>query len=107
MAAHPKKLIVEDIDTSGMVRGLMGSHVPWGDNQSAWPCEIRPAGSADQVLDPDALYTAYMSSGLRALGIIVDADDKFDSRWDKIRQFCNNGGFSHIPRQFPKNGLRV
>ena len=105
MAQHPKQLIVEDNDTRGMVSALMGYHVPWGVNANTWPCEIRPAGSADQVLDPDALYTAYMVSGLQALGIIVDADDKFGSRWAKIKQFCDNGRFSHVPRQMPKNGL--
>jgi hypothetical protein len=39
------------------------------------------------------------------LGVVVDADNKFQSRWDSIRNFCKTANLKGIPRIMPGKGL--
>ena len=41
---------------------------------------------------------------MRALGVIVDADDEFPARWERLKQLC--GEFAgEVPDDLPPNGL--
>ena len=42
--------------------------------------------------------------GLKAIGIIVDADDQFDSRWSSVRERCRKIA-ADFPEELPPEGL--
>jgi len=107
MALRTRFLIVEDRDQQGAVIGLMRHHISWPDKESeGWPAYIEVGNSATEILDLDFLDAKFKSSGLSVLGIMVDADDKFDVRWARIREFCAPR-FKDVPAQLPETGLVV
>jgi hypothetical protein len=44
------------------------------------------------------------SSGLTHLGILVDADDVLENRWEVIRDRCSKA-FPNLPKSFPDTGI--
>jgi len=102
--ANPNHLLVEDRDTLGAVVGLMKQHIPWGNAENEWPTKIEVRHSSDEVLDRRFLKTKLKESGLRALGLIVDADGEFEGRWQNVKAICEQlGGI--CPEQCPEGGL--
>jgi len=102
---HPKHLVVEDNDQKGAVIGLMRHHgVEWPQDENGWPVYIHVGNSAEEVLKRSTLSTRFKESGLQTLGIILDADEEFDARWQRIRAFCDDN-FTRVPPQFPRQGL--
>lgn len=99
-------MLVEDTDQRGAVIGLMRHHIPWPHEPASWPVTIEIKGSSDQVLDFEEIDTRLLGSGLRALGIVFDADDKFDTRWGKLKEFCARR-FNNVPKEFPEGGLII
>jgi hypothetical protein len=59
-------------------------------NGLTWPSKVPPvwleqADGVDQLLTPGLIEAEWKASGLEALGIIVDADNDRDARWQKVR----------------------
>jgi hypothetical protein len=72
-----------------------------------WPSKVPPvwleqADGVDQLLTPGLIEAEWKASGLEALGIIVDADNDRDARWQKVRSRLRAlaSGFGDKP---PKN----
>jgi Protein of unknown function (DUF3226) len=103
---RPKQLVVEDNDQKGAVIGLMRHHgIPWPrEEEAGWPIYIDVGNSAEEVLKKSSLSARLKTSGLSTLGIMLDADDVFDSRWATIRAFCVEN-FTSVPSNFPADGL--
>ncbi len=105
---NPKHLVVEDIDLKGVVIGLMKHFIrPWPEKESEiqrWPVKVSVGGGVDSVLDQEYLETKIRESNLKNLGIVVDADNDFDSKWQRIRKFCRDGGAT-VPQHCPVGGL--
>jgi hypothetical protein len=72
--------------------------------EDGWPVFINIGNSADEILKQAALSARIKSAEVNILGITVDANDKFDARWSRIRSFCN-GFFNAVPQQCPTEGL--
>jgi len=104
MRNNPKILLVEDKDTQGAIIGLMRHHIKWGDNKDEWPVFIESLGSSSEVLNKKGLSVRLKQSGLNTLGLIVDADSDFDSRWNTVRDICSYLGGAP-PETFPEKGL--
>jgi hypothetical protein len=104
MGNNPKLLLVEDMDTKGAIIGLMGHHIKWGDNEDEWPVFIDSLGSSSKVLNKSILNVRLKQSDLNTLGLIVDADSDFDSRWNTVRDICSSLGGAP-PETFPERGL--
>lgn len=99
-------LLVEDIDTRGVVRGLMGHYIDWGKDEDAWPVRIEVCDGNDDVLDRKYLKEKLKEGRLEAIGIIVDADDNCRGRWESIRDLISNLG-GNSPKNCPREGLKV
>lgn len=103
---RPKQLVVEDNDQKGAVIGLMRHHgIPWPRQEEAgWPVYIDVGNSAEEVVKKSSLSARLKTSGLSTLGIMLDADDVFESRWASIRAFCLDN-FAVVPTSCPADGL--
>jgi hypothetical protein len=105
---NPNQLVTEDTDLMGATIGLMKQFVDnWGTTEREWPVKVRFAGSADQLLDERYLLTMMQASGLKALGIVFDADDRFDARWNWVRTFCAKAGGVSVAAKCPADGLVI
>lgn len=102
---HSKRLAVEATDDQGAVIGLMRHYVVWGEKEEDWPIFIDRAKSVEALLDRVYLQTALKATGLRILGVVVDADEKFAGRWESIQSFCKAAGFKGVPKRSDKAGL--
>jgi hypothetical protein len=72
-----------------------------------WLASIIHVGySTDEVFKRSALSVRFKESGLRTLGIILDADDEFDARWNRVRDFCLLY-FATVPARCPDDGLAL
>jgi hypothetical protein len=102
-------MLVEDEDLRGVVIGVMRHHLgAWApiERQEEWPAHITVANSADEVLNENGLVAQLQETGVKAVGIIVDANASFQGRWERIRGFCRKHG-ANVPAVCPQNGLIV
>ena len=101
---HTKFLLTEGKDDVYAIASLMSNHVEWGSNDNEWPVKIESAGSVGELLD-DAYISAWLkTSGLEALGILLDANDSFEGRWERIQQLFRPA-FPGIPDTMESEGM--
>lgn len=103
---HARKLLVEGKDDQYAIAELMAKHIHWGANENEWPVFIEAAGSDRELLDPSFISAQYKIRNLECLGIIIDADDSFEARWQQLRGvfIANELGYE-LPETFPDKGL--
>ena len=101
---HTRFLLTEGKDDVYAIAGLMGHHVPWGNCEAEWPVKIEAAGSDAELLDKTYLGTWFKRSGLKAIGIVVDANGSVDSRWHSLCDSCM-GMFPDFPSNPERDGL--
>jgi hypothetical protein len=99
-----KLFLVEDHDHLAVTTGLIGHYVNLGTEETGFKVEIRIRRSAAEVLKPISLDTFCKTPGLKSIGVMVDADDEFLSRWSGIESFAR-GRFDPVPNQLPTEGL--
>lgn len=103
---NPHQLVVEDVDLKGAVIGLMRHH------SKGWPLKgatgapvyVRDEQGVENALNTDFLRTMWQMPGLRALGLIVDADVSFAARWSSLKRFADAEALNP-PEQMPAEGL--
>jgi hypothetical protein len=100
---NPNRLLVEGKEQR-VLPFVMDKHVVWGDRKEEWVVEIKGFGGVDTLLKPGVIEAESKTSGLKALGIIVDANDHFDSRWHQIRERWPRE-FGALPDALPSDGL--
>src|SRR5689334_1167730 len=83
-----KQLLVEGQDDKFAVISLMEHYVPWPDKPDNAPVFVDAVGSVSEILDATYLRTKLKESGLRVLGIMIDADHDPASRWNSFRAIC-------------------
>ena len=106
---NPNQMLVEDEDLRGVVIGVMRHHLgdwPPLERKDEWPAYITVANSSDEVLKEDGLVAQLQATSVRALGIIVDANDSFQGRWARVRHFCLSYG-APVQNDCPAGGLIV
>ncbi len=106
---NPNQMLVEDEDLRGVVIGVMRHHLgdwPPKEKEEKWPVYITVAHSAAEVLNENGLVVQLQESSVKTLGIIVDANASFETRWQRIRSFCQKHGAT-IPSSCPPEGLVV
>jgi hypothetical protein len=108
MHEQPNWLLVEGVEDQYAVVMLMKHHVSWPNtkNQKKYPVQIEFAGSVSELLQKEYIPTHIKKSGLRALGVMLDADDKLKSRWKKVRNRCL-GEFPNFPQEPQPSGLII
>lgn len=105
MALPDKKtLIVEGEDDKFAVIMLMAEYIAWGNERKDWPVVVAPCGSYTVVLKPGYISAQIKSREIEIFGLLIDADDEFDTRWNKIRN-QSKPFFPDIPEALPPEGL--
>lgn len=106
MAPRTRRLLVEGADDLHAVVNLMRHHMSWPEDKPSWPVLVENAEGAANILDAPRITATVKESGLEVLGIILDADADFSSRWQSIRDVCR-GPFPNMPQTLPREGLIV
>jgi hypothetical protein len=101
---NPKQLIVEGPDDLFSVVGLMRAHIDWPTQKESAPVWIEAAGGADKILEPGYLAVKLKTSGLAALGVVLDADTNPHAKYESLRNYCS-GLVRGLPREMPTGGL--
>jgi len=72
---NPYRMLVEGAEDKRVVPELVEKHgVPWEPSPKQYFVEIEDCGGIDNLLKDSFILTRFKTSGLRALGIIIDAD---------------------------------
>ncbi|MEO1374269.1 MAG: DUF3226 domain-containing protein, partial [Cyanobacteria bacterium J06635_10] len=99
-----KKLIVEgEQDKRVIPEFIEAKGIPWGETRDTAIVDIEVYGG-NQFIDSDFIATELKASGLTNLGLIVDADDDYKSRWESIRNACLKI-IPDFPQELSKTGL--
>ena len=100
---HPNVLLVEGKDELRAIPELMeaaGLSWPRGDE----PVHIRDREGIENILAAGVLETELKASGLRALGIVVDADGDPAGRWEQLRKRLS-AALPEFPESAPQYGV--
>jgi hypothetical protein len=101
-----KHLLVEGHDDLHAIVQLMAVHVRWGERPNEWPVVIEPCGGIDPILAAEFIPTKLTSREVEILGVVIDANDGFDTRWNRLRHLCKPL-FPSIPDILPRTGLNI
>lgn len=101
---NPNKLLVEGDEEKRVIPYFMDEHVAWGDRRDDWVVRIEEFDGVENLLKPGVIEAESKEPGLRAIGVIVDADDQFDSRWSRVRERCRKVADT-FPDDLPVGGL--
>ncbi|MBD2665659.1 hypothetical protein B6N60_04545 [Richelia sinica FACHB-800] len=105
-----KKLIVEGEQDKRVIPELMEANgVPWPKGKE--PVDIEAYGS-DGFIDNKKISTRLKASGLTHLGLIIDADENPEDRWQSIRNACLKvetiqKSIDDFPEKMPETGMII
>ena len=101
---NPNLLLVEGKDEQFALPFFMDEYVVWGDEKKDWVVEIKELDGIEKLLKPGLIEAESKTPGLKAFGVILDANDAFDSRWSRVRERCRmvDSGF---PNDLPTDGV--
>lgn len=97
-------LLVEGKGEQYSIPELMDFHTVWGNKPNEWVVQIIETNGVDTLLKHGTISAAAKTSGLRALGVIVDADDLFAARWERLKHLCREIAGS-FPDELPSGGV--
>jgi hypothetical protein len=92
-------LLVEGIDDEHVVKHICGQH------QLGVIGTIHPCGGKDELLD--SIVTRAKESNIAALGILLDADEDIQARWQAVFDRLASAGYSGLPRSPSPDGTVV
>ena len=84
---HPRLLLVEGREDKFVIPQFMEKFIPWGESNEPqkWPVLIKDFDGIEPLLKPGAIEVELKSPGLKALGVMVDANSDPVSRFRSIR----------------------
>ncbi|HYI71327.1 MAG TPA: DUF3226 domain-containing protein [Skermanella sp.] len=97
-------MLVEGQDDLYAIVQLMASHVNWGDKRQDWPVVIEAYGGVEKILASGSISVELKSPKVDTLGIVVDADEDFAGRWQRLRSLCGVAA-PGLPPDMPTDGL--
>ena len=103
---HSKQLLVEGDDDVYAIAELMGHHVSWGNREKDWPVYLDAAGSVDTILAEPEISTRCKSSTIQTLGIVIDANDSLQGRWQRLRDI-GRSLYDEFPSNLRRDGLLI
>ncbi|MHB1749145.1 MAG: DUF3226 domain-containing protein [Acidithiobacillus sp.] len=104
MQKSNNKLIVEGKDDTYTIAELMGKHVDWPRDNC--PVDIISAGGDTEILRLGFISTHLKTPSLKALGIIIDADESASTRWQHVSRICSNEA-PDWPENITEDGLII
>ena len=103
--SHQKKLLVEGKEDKRLIPQLIEANgIPWGEKEADWIVAIEEYNGVDDLLKPGVIEVELKASGLRILGVLLDANESCDARWAALRNQCLSQ-FPSLPRDLPKEGV--
>jgi len=93
--ADDKRLLPELVERLG---------VNWGDSESAWIAEVKEMEGISNLLAEGVIEAECKASGIKRLGIIVDADSDAATRWKEVWNRLSVS-VPDCPPDLPPNGL--
>ena len=82
----------------------MEHYIDWPGEKISAPVKIEEMNGVEQLLNTETISIRLKSSPIRNIGVVIDADDVFQSRWDSLRNLFK-AGFPDIPTVLPPTGL--
>lgn len=102
---HKKILLVEGAEDKRVIPELIEANgVHWGSSKKDYIVFIKSCDGISNMLDKSLIHTELKASGLEVLGIIVDADEYPENRWESVRN-CLIDKFPELPELLPETGL--
>ncbi len=101
---NPNLLLVEGEEDKRVIPFFMEHFIAWGNERSSWPVEIMAFNGIEDLLTPGTIEVSLKTSGLKALGVVADANDKLANRWKRIRERALSS-FPLLPEDLPEDGL--
>lgn len=99
-----KILIVEGVTEQRMIPELIEANgIRWELDDKTRIVHIEKLGGLEN-LTPEFIDTQLQASGLKNLGIIIDADENPEQQWKKIRDRCNRCE-CNLPLHLSREGL--
>lgn len=99
-----KVLLVEGKQEVRLIPELMEANgVDWGIGKQH-TVYIREYDGYEKLIAPDVITTELQASGLKILGVIVDADERPESRWQSLRN-ASLQAMPDLPESLPSQGL--
>ncbi len=99
------KLLVEGDEDKRVIPHLMEANgIRWGENRDTWIVEIDQCDGFENMVKQGLIETELKAPGLKALGIIVDANENVKQRWSSLRNRCLES-FLELPDDVPAEGL--
>ncbi|MGH9822064.1 MAG: DUF3226 domain-containing protein, partial [Blastocatellia bacterium] len=103
---RPLQLIVEGHDDLFAIVGLVRAHISWPTDKNDAPVWIEVGRSAQEILRHGYLSSILKTHGVRAVGVMLDADENPKGRYQSIRNLCSPL-FPQMPDELPSEGLVV
>ncbi|MGP1382019.1 MAG: DUF3226 domain-containing protein [Thainema sp.] len=101
---HSNVLLVEGAQDKFVIPELIEANgIDWGTKKDPI-VYIRDCDGYSNLIDPDSIATELQGSGLSALGIIIDADENPDARWQSVIKAVSTS-IPDIPTDLSENGL--
>lgn len=95
--AFRKVLLVEGIDDEHVVKNLCGSR------DGPWIDEVKAHNGVNELLE--AIPTRVRAgAGLHIIGVVVDADNNVDRRWQAIIDRLRESGYRNLPASPSRGG---
>ncbi len=82
----------------------MDEYIVWGDEKKDWIVEIKELDGVEKLLKPGLIEAESKTPGLKAFGVILDANDSFESRWTRVRERCRKIA-ADFPEDLPADGV--
>ncbi|MGG6269350.1 DUF3226 domain-containing protein [Leptolyngbya sp. AN03gr2] len=100
----PRWLLVEGEEDKRVIPELIEKNgIEWGDRHNPI-VKIEALGGYEQLTDPSVIEAQIDKSGLQILGIVIDADEQPNSRWQSIKNAVRKS-IPDIPDDLPDTGL--
>jgi len=101
--SRKKHLLVEGNSDLYAIAKLMSKHTVW-EEKKPYTVQIKDCGGVEKILEPKFISTELKSPEVEILGIVVDADNSSNARWDKLRTLCKPT-FHSLPEIMPTTGF--
>jgi hypothetical protein len=99
-----KVLLVEGKQEVRLIPELMEANgIDWGPRKQP-TVYIREYDGYEKLIAPDVIATELQASGLKILGVILDADEQPESRWQSLRN-ASLQAIPDLPELLPSRGL--
>jgi hypothetical protein len=100
----PNLLLVEGKDEQFTLPYFMDEYTVWGDTERDRVVEIKQLDGVENLLKPGLIEAESKTPGIKAFGIILDANDSFESRWTRVLERCREIS-ADFPEDLPAEGV--